>query len=67
MSKLLYKWRQNENDVGISLYPIYSPKLDENILKHYWLNLSKEITMGFNDALRTTLEFPASIFDASLV
>ena len=38
---------KNENNTDISLYPIYLPKLHENILKYNRLNLFKEINIGF--------------------
>ena len=39
MIKLSSKLRRNENNTDISLYQIYLPKLYENILKYYKLNL----------------------------
>ena len=48
MGKLLSKLCENENNTDTSLYQVYLPKLHENILKYYRLNLFKEITMGFN-------------------
>ena len=58
MGKLSFKWRKNQNK-SVSLYQIYLPKLHENILKYYKLDLLKEITIGFNYILQTTLESPA--------
>ena len=34
MSKLLSKLYKNENNISISPYQIYSPKLHENVLKY---------------------------------
>ena len=34
MGKLSYKLRKNENNSDISLYQIYTSKLDENIFKN---------------------------------
>ena len=42
-----------ENNIDISLYQIYLPKLHENILKFYRLNLFKEIVIGSNHGLQT--------------
>ena len=46
MSKLSCKLHKNENNLDISFYQIYLPKLLKNILKYYWLNLFKEIAIG---------------------
>ena len=48
MGKLSFKLRQNENNSEISLYHIHLARLNENILKYYWLDLFKEIAIGFN-------------------
>ena len=39
MGKLSSKLRKNENNTEISCYQDYLPKLHENILKYYRLNL----------------------------
>ena len=46
MSKLSTTLRKNENNTDVLLYQIYFPKLHENILKYYRLNLFKEIITG---------------------
>ena len=65
--KLLLKFHKNVINIDISLYQIYLPKLHENILKYFRLNLFREITISFNHGLRTTSELPASLSDALLV
>ena len=67
MGKLLSKLCKNENNTDISLYLIYLPKLHENILKYYRLNLFKESIIDFNHSLQTTLESPANLSDCLLV
>ena len=54
---------KNEND---TLYQIYLPKLNENILKYSRLNLLKEIAIGFYHNSQMTLEFSASFFNSFL-
>ena len=44
---------KNENNTDISLYQIYLPNLQENILKYYWFNLFKEIFISFNYGFET--------------
>ena len=61
MSDLSSKWHKNENNTDNLLYQIYLPKLNENILKYSRLNLLKEIAIGFNHGLPTTLKSPASL------
>ena len=41
MSQLLCRVHKKENNTNILLYQIYLPKLPENILKYYRLNLFK--------------------------
>ncbi len=53
--------------IDISLYQIYLPKLHENILKYYRLNLFKEIAIIFNLELQTTPESPANVSHGFLV
>ena len=67
IGKLSSKFHKNENNIDISLYQIYLPKLHENILKYLRLNLFKEITIGFNASLQTTSESPASISNGLLI
>ena len=67
MSNLSSKLRKKENNTDIALYPIYLPKLHENILKYYRCNLFKEISIGFNYGLRTTLKSPVSHSNVLLV
>ena len=56
MSKLSSKLCRNENNIEISFYQIYLPKLHENILKYSRLSLFKEIAIGFTYGLQTTSE-----------
>ena len=65
--ELWSKIHKNENDTHIPLYQIYLPKLHENKLKHYRLNLFKEIAIGLNNGLLTTSESFASLSDGLLV
>ena len=65
--RLPSKLRKNENSTDISLYQIYLRKLYENILKHYGLDLIKEITSGFTHGLLMTSDSPASLFDRLLL
>ena len=67
MSKLSSKSCKIQNDTDISLYQIYLPKLLENILKFYRLDLFKEIAICFNHGHQTTSESPESISDGLLV
>ena len=46
MRKLSSKLRKNENNIDISLYQIRLPKVHENILKYYRLNLFKQISLA---------------------
>ena len=46
---------------------MYLPKLNETILKYSSLNLFKEIVIGFNDGLKSTLASPANPSDDYLV
>ena len=62
MTSKLYK-----NDIAISLFKVYLPKLLENILKYYCLDLFKEITIDFNYCFHTTRESPASLSNGLLV
>ena len=55
MGKLKSKLCKSENDMDILLYWIYLPKLHENILKYYRLNLFKEIVLGINHGHQMTL------------
>ena len=64
MSNLSSKLLKNENTPDISFYLIYLPKLLENILNFYRLNLFKEKTTGFNNGLQTTKESLASLRDS---
>ena len=57
MSKL----RKNEKNAKISLYKIYLPKVHENIMECYRLNLFKEVAIGFNYGLQMTSETPTSL------
>ena len=52
----------NYTKMKITLTSHFS-KLVENILKYYWLNLFKEIAIGFNHSLQMTRESPASLSD----
>ena len=63
MCKLSSDVCKNENNFDISLYQIYQPKSQENILKYYRLNLFKENIIEFNDSHQITLESPARFFD----
>ena len=47
MCKLSSELHKNANRTNILLYQIYLPKLHENILKYYRLDLFKVITIGF--------------------
>ena len=47
----------------ISLFRIYLPKLQGNIMKYFRFNLFKEIAIGFEHGLQSTSEYPASLFD----
>ena len=67
MAKLSSKLWKNENNTDISLYRIYLPKLHENILKYYRLNLFKEIAIGFNHSCQTTLVSATSFSDSLFV
>ena len=53
MSSKLHK---REHSTDILLYHIYLPKLQENILKYYQLDLFKEITIGWILGFQMTLE-----------
>ena len=57
--KLLSKICKNENNNYIALYQICLPKLRENILQYYRLNLFKEIIIGFNHDVQV---FPMVLF-----
>ena len=48
--------RKNGNNIHISFYQIYLPKLPENTLKNYRLNLFKDIAIDFNHGLQTSSE-----------
>ena len=61
MGKLSSEWRKNNTDISLS--PIYLPKLHENILKNYGVNLFKEISIDSNYGLLTNSETPASFSD----
>ena len=67
IDELSSKLHKNGNNYDISLYQIYLPKLYENILKYYRLNLFKEIPIGFNHSLQITSESPATLSDGLLV
>ena len=67
MSKLLSKLHKNQNSTDTSLYQIYLPKLHEDTLKYYRLDLFKEIAIFFNDSLQMSLESPTSISNDLLV
>ena len=61
MGQLSSKLHKNKNNSNT--YQIYLLKLHENILKYHWLNLFKEIDIGFNHNLWTTSVFlAASLF-----
>ena len=60
LSSILHK---NENNTDIPLYHIYLPKL--HILKHYRLNLFKEIAIGLHHNLQ--LESPATLSDSPII
>ena len=51
MGKLPSKLCKNENNTDILIYQLYLPKLHENIVKYYKLNLFREIPIGFNYSL----------------
>ena len=67
MGKLSFKLHKNERNTDISLYQLHLPKLYKNILKYYRLNSFKEIAIGFNHGLHTTLGFLADVSDGSFV
>ena len=64
MGQLSSKLYKNKNNTDISLYEMYKPKLHDNILKYYRLNLFKEIAIVFNHSLQVTLESPANFSDS---
>ena len=66
IGKFLSKLCKTENNTNISLYPIYLPKLHENILKYYRFNLFKEIAIDFNHSLYMTLEILKDFLTVSL-
>ena len=62
MGKLTSQLCKNEINANISFYHSCLPKLHENILEYYQLNVFKEITTGFNHSLQTTSKSPVSLF-----
>ena len=57
----------NENNAALSLYEGDLPKLSENILKCYRLNLFQEIVISINHGPQLTIESPASLSDGLLI
>ena len=66
IGKFLSKLCKNENNTNISLYQIYLPKLQENILKYYRFNLFKEIAIDFNHGIGTIQNLLQAFPTASL-
>ena len=50
--KLSSKLCKSINNTDISFYQIYLPKLHENILKYYWINLFKKLTLASTSTSR---------------
>ena len=67
MGKLSSKSHKNENNTYLSFYQVCLPKLYENILKTYKLNLFKEISISFKHGLQANSKSPASFPDGVLV
>ena len=67
MGSLLSKLQKNDNNVDISLYQVYSPKLHKDILKYNGFILFKEIAIGFNHGPQMTSDPSVSFSDSLLV
>ena len=53
MGKSSSQLRKNEDNTNISFYLIYLPKLHENVLAQWRLNLFKEIAISLNPSVQT--------------
>ena len=65
--KLLSKLYKMKKSSDILICQVYLPKLHENVLKYYRLNLFKEIAISYNHGLKMTSESPKTFLTVSLV